>query len=313
MKRFFKHFGLIVLILIGAQTCAHAGQIYWATAAGEIQRANADGTNVETLVDNSGGWAIGLDAANGKMYWSGATPVGGQRGILRANLDGTEFEELISGLKHSNGIALDLLNQQVYWSETGEDHIRRANLDGTAMEEVVSPGYLWSPRDLALDINGGKVYWTGATGSGDAVRRANLDGSQVEDLVTGLAWPQGIALDFATGKMYWADSWPGFSKIQRANLDGTEVEDILVDLTSPQGIALDQNGHKIYWADQDTGSIWRANLDGTESEAIISGLTSPQGIAFIPEPGSLALLGTGFAGVLGYFLLRRKRTLPRRG
>ena len=82
---------------------------------------------------------------------------------------------------------------------------------------VASSRYLqegsW-PIGLALDLAGGKMYWTDyAT---DKIQRANLDGSGVEDLVTsGLDWPVGIALDLAGGKMYWTDR--GTDKIQRAS------------------------------------------------------------------------------------------------
>ena len=52
---------------------------------------------------------------------------------------------------------------------------------------------LQSPRGLALDAEGGKLYWTDS-GTGK-IQRANLDGSEVEDLVTeGLLSPRGLVL-----------------------------------------------------------------------------------------------------------------------
>ena len=58
--------------------------------------------------------------------------------------------------------------------------------------------------DIALDVAGGKMYWTGHRPlSLDTIHRANLDGSQIETLVSGLGLPNGLALDMAGGKMYW--------------------------------------------------------------------------------------------------------------
>ena len=37
------------------------------------------------------------------------------------------------------------------------------------------------PRDLALDRDGGRMYWTDS--GADKIQRAHLDGSRVEDLV----------------------------------------------------------------------------------------------------------------------------------
>ena len=90
------------------------------------------------------------------------------------------------------------------------------------------------PHGIALDVAGGKMYWT--DDSADRIQRANLDGSNIENLIThGLNDPYGIALDVAGGKMYWADE--GANKIQRANLDGSNVETLVPhELKDPHDI-----------------------------------------------------------------------------
>ena len=61
------------------------------------------------------------------IYW---TEVGTSK-IRRANLDGTNPVDHITGVSNGLGIALDLTNNQIYWAEAGTSKIRRANLDGT--------------------------------------------------------------------------------------------------------------------------------------------------------------------------------------
>ena len=132
----------------------------------------------------------------------------------------------------------------MYWSSK---HIQRANLDGSNVETLVRNAY---GDGIALDVAGGKMYWTAFL----TIRRANLDGSNVEDLVTELDAPAHIALDVAGGKMYWAEEDTG--KIRRANLDGSNVEDIVTGLREPVGIALGTTSPGVF------------NLDVTEDGSI---------------------------------------------
>jgi len=78
--------------------------------------------------------------------------------------------------------------------------IRRANLDGSGVEDLVTTG-LFEPNRIALDVAGGKMYWT--DNGTDKIQRANLDGSEVEDLVTTgppiPSTPFALALDFTPG------------------------------------------------------------------------------------------------------------------
>ena len=81
---------------------------------------------------------------------------------------------------------------QMYW--TGAGRIQRANLDGSNIEDLVVTGLDSPHEDLALDVAGGKMYWTDY--SSGTIRRANLDGSNIEDLITGLDLdsPSSLAL-----------------------------------------------------------------------------------------------------------------------
>ena len=193
--------------------------------------------------------------------------------IQRANLDGSEVEDLITGLGSLYGIALDVPGGKVYWTSVGAGAIQCANLGGSEVEDLITG--LGNLYGIALDVPGGKVYWTNV-GAG-AIQRANLDGSEVEDLITGLNEPDGIAVDVVNDKVYWVDL--GAGAIQRANLDGSEVEDLITGLGNPYGIALDVPGGKMYWTNGGAGAIQRANLDGSEVEDLITGLGNPYGIA----------------------------------
>ncbi len=179
---------------------------------------------------------------------------------------------------------------KLYWTDSNRSasKIQRANLDGSGIEDLVTSG-LDGPISLALDMTGGKMYWT--EGGAYKIQRANLNGSGVEDLYTtsaSLEIPYGIALDVAGGKMYWTVGGTS-NKIQRANLDGSGVEDLVTSgLTFPRGLALDVAGGKMYWANSGADKIQRANLNGSNVEDLVtSGLNSPTGIALDVAGGKM--------------------------
>ena len=216
-----------------------------------------------------------------KLYWSDW----GTDKIQRADLDGSNVEDLISGagLDGPNGLSLDPAGGKIYWVDAGTKKVQRANLDGSGIEDLVTGQDL--PFDLDLDVSGGKMYWTNSFPA--KIRRANLDGSGAEDLVT-LTIAGALALDVAGGKMYWTDRGTE-GKIQRADLSGSNVEDLVTSgLTGPSGLALDIAGGKIYWTDRGTDKIQRADLSGSNVEDLVtSGLDRPNGIALDVAGGKI--------------------------
>lgn len=166
------------------------------------------------------------------MYWTFFFDT--DSGILRADLDGSNLEKVVStGLDAAFGIALDLSRRKIYWSHG--NRISRVNLDGSNVEDLVTTG-LRQAVGLALHRRARKMYW--ADRAAKKIQRSNLDGSNVEDLVTtGLMDPWDVALDLGSAMIYWTDG--GTHKIQRANLDGSNIRGVVTGLETPSGIALD--------------------------------------------------------------------------
>ncbi len=265
----------------GVALDVEGGKIYWTNIERrEIWRANLDGRNREslTLLGLRGiPSAIILDVVGNKMYWTNVSIDTDVSSIQYANLDGSNIKPFVPELDLPTGIALDMDEGKIYWTDTGSEKIQRANLDGSNTETLITG--LENPTDIALDVEGGKIYWIDE--GRYTIQRANLDGSNIRTLVGGVVI-FGIALDVERGKIYWTDG--GRYGIQRANLDGSNVETFITELGNPTSIALDVEGSKIYWTDEGTdtpgtGTIQRANLDGSNVETFITGLETPAGIA----------------------------------
>ncbi len=207
------------------------GKIYWCSES-TIKRVNLDGTDIQLVaggLDSVTG--IFLDVSGGKIYWLDE----GQDKIQRADLDGANVEDLITGLSNDPlDLAVDVSGGKIYWTyRYGEIKIRRADFDGTNVEDLITVTGRSRPVEIAIDVSGGKMYWFDE--GQDKIQCANLDGTDIKNIASEV-WDGDIALDVSGGKIYWADYYE--DKIQRANLDGTNAEDVVIGLTDLSGIAL---------------------------------------------------------------------------
>jgi hypothetical protein len=160
------------------------------------------------------------------MYWSDVLD-----GIFRADLTGDNVQPLLSGA-FPTSIALDLVNDKIYWVSLNTSSIFRADLDGSD-EELVTNTSVTGLAGIAVHPGQGKVYWSN---DGGGIFRANFNGTNVEPLVDGAFVNGGrsLKLDIGAGKMYWT----GESSLSRANLDGTVIEPIYTGSFPGNHIAL---------------------------------------------------------------------------
>ena len=84
----------------------------------------------------------------GKIYWTDGKYPYRDRIIRRANLDGSNSEDLLTGLDSLGDLAVDDTAGKIYW--TDKSGIRRADLDGTNAEILLRE--LRYVRGIALDV-----------------------------------------------------------------------------------------------------------------------------------------------------------------
>ena len=132
-----------VVIVLSTFTYAQTNRVYWTEFSGSpsglIQRANLDGTNIESVVTGASfPFRIALDVAGDKIYWTEANQ--NPNKIRRANLsDGSDIEDLVIG-GNPVGIALEVLGGKMYWTNFAANNssIQRANLDGSDVESLLT-------------------------------------------------------------------------------------------------------------------------------------------------------------------------------
>ena len=164
----------------------------------------------------------------------------------------------------------------MYWvgATTGTLH----RLVGDAVETLVPN--VKNATSLAVDIAGGKLYWTEKTGKRTGrIRRANLDGTNVRLVKKLTSVPYGITLDPVNGKLYLTNA---YGKIQRLNVDGSNFQpNLITDLDTPRHLVLDVTDGKVYWTEttEASGRIQRAHLDGSSVQNVATGLVLPLSLA----------------------------------
>jgi DNA-binding beta-propeller fold protein YncE len=199
------------------------GKLYWCDREGmRVMRANLDGSNIETLVDSSGGdprpgpdarkWCVGIavDAARGKFYWTQkGDDNAGQGRIFRANIElprgrtpgnRQDIELLYDNLPEPIDLDLDVAHRVMYWTDRGDpprgNTVNRAPMDpapGNRKDPEILFSHLMEGIGLALDLKGGRMFFTDLAGS---VYSANLDGSNKKTLLfaegnlTGIAYAE---------------------------------------------------------------------------------------------------------------------------
>ncbi|KAK8744964.1 hypothetical protein OTU49_000374, partial [Cherax quadricarinatus] len=103
------------------------------------------------------------------------------------------------------GIAVDWVNDHVYWLDSVTRRIEVSHLDGSCRRPLVWTN-LQKPRALLLHPARDLLVWTD-WGSNPRIERAYLDGSERQVIIgEGLHWPNGITIDYPTETLYWVDA-----------------------------------------------------------------------------------------------------------
>jgi hypothetical protein len=253
--------------------------------------------------------------------------------VLTANAQTPVARVLVpSAGQGPDGVAVDVSGGYVYWTGMGvpaanDGFIMRSNLDGTNVKTLVPAGGTYTPKQMKLDLAGGKMYWSDREGM--RVMRANLDGSSIEALVTtgqtdadrmdNARWCVGLALDLARGFVYWSQKGPAnghVGSLRRApiaipagqtSITRTDVEILYDKLPEPIDVDLDLGAGFIYWTDRADNTVSRAPIEipagftassRTDRQILVPGVATAIGVA-LDLPRGKVYYTSGANGALG--------------
>ena len=216
---------------------------------------------------------VASEKSVGRLFFLDAS-VGGR--VVSVKADGSDRKVIVDGCRTPDGIVVDLEAGHIYWTNMGiptenDGSIERVDLDGRNRTTIVAEGDTFTPKQLHLEKNAGRIYWCDREGM--RVMRCNLDGSKIEILVDAsrgdarpgpdaTKWCVGITVDPDRGQMYWTQKGPdnaGAGRIFRANIDipkgenaanRTDIELLFDDLPEPIDLELDLRTRLMYWTDR---------------------------------------------------------------
>jgi low density lipoprotein receptor-related protein 5/6 len=151
-------------------------ELYWSDHVYDrIHKTDLD-TNMTTVLVSAqltNPFGLALDLEAGKLYWAD-TGIGRPGKIQRSNLDGTDVEDLVTGLSNPRDVAIDFVAGHIFWPDLSVGAIYRAELDG-------SDAGIWltdtgGSDAVAIDPISRRLYWTS---NRDGISSIRLDGSDL--------------------------------------------------------------------------------------------------------------------------------------
>ena len=245
--------------------------------------------------------------------------------IHSMNTDGSDRKTIVTDCRLCDGIVVDAEAGHIYWTNMGDPNlndgsIERADIDGRNRRTIVPEGGTFTPKQIHLDKQNGKLYWCDREGM--RVMRADLDGSQIETLVDAgrgeddrgdqTRWCVGITIDPERKQIYWTQKGPNKGnqgRLFRAGLDipreetasnRSDIEVFFDHLPEPIDLELDLKNRVLYWTDRGDpprgNTVNRASIDAKPPapEILITHLMEGIGIA-LDVPGDRMFV-TDFAG-----------------
>ena len=269
-----------------AKSQSTPGDIYFTESAQLVFRTTGGATTVEEILDN-GRWPLGLavDAAAGKVYWTD----GRARALIRADLDGTNAETLVSDL-YGSGVVIDTATQLVYFGNTSDGEINRLDLATMSVTAVATNVY--SPVDLAFNPTTGILYWTEMGQGGGQIRSLDTTGpNSPQTVVSGLVLPFGLSLDPLADRLYWTDMNDGTIRWVDPSSPGT-INTLMSGLNTPGGVLVDGATGMIYWVEVGGPQLKRASVaDPLNTTTTLNGFVAAADLALDSAAGKLYWTG----------------------
>ncbi|XP_059814006.1 nidogen-2 isoform X2 [Hypanus sabinus] len=201
---------------------------------------------------------IDYDCRDKMVYW---TDVAG-RTINRVSLEpGAEPEIIINtGLTSPEGLTIDYIHRNLFWTDSGLDKIETAAIDGSKRRVLVDTD-LVNPRAIVVDSHSGNLYWTDWNREAPKIETSHLDGTNRRILVKNdIGLPNGLTFDPFSSQLCWADA--GTKYLECIFPDGTGRRVVQSGLNYPFSIVAYSN--HFYYTDWRRDGIIVVPKDGSQ-------------------------------------------------
>uniref|UniRef100_A0A8C2ZHE9 Low density lipoprotein receptor-related protein 8, apolipoprotein e receptor n=1 Tax=Cyclopterus lumpus TaxID=8103 RepID=A0A8C2ZHE9_CYCLU len=222
--------------------------------------------------------ALDVDVSTNKMFWCDLY----HRKIYRYASDSSQQLTLIDSLHSPEGLAVDWVHKNIYWTDSGNKSISVATGDGRKRKVLIATE-LSEPRAIAVDPHQGFMYWSDWGGQAK-IEKAGMNGVDRQVLVSEhIEWPNGITLDLSNRRLYWVDS--KLHLLSSVDLNGDNRKVLLSShhhLGHPFALSVFED--RIYWTDLEDEAIYSANrLTGHDVVKVAEYLNNPLDLVVFHE------------------------------
>lgn len=184
----------------------HEGICHFPANLADMNINNVTLNNQCFLLDSKGYLALGMHAKSDTLYFSTNNT---DKWINRVRMEyDAPLENIVGGVGIVQGIALDWVSSNLYWTDSLHKTINVAREDGMYQQVLIDEA-LENPLGIAVHPGRSILIWTDS-GNHPKVEWAYLDGSG-RTLITNnsLGHPSHVFVDFKKDMLYWADTLLG--------------------------------------------------------------------------------------------------------
>ncbi|XP_066145382.1 low-density lipoprotein receptor-related protein 4 isoform X1 [Euwallacea fornicatus] len=268
--------------------CDQVPQTYLLVASrysiSQISLDTADGWDVSLPVKDNLGNVLDIDFHYRKnlVFYADI----GRNVIKSVNIyNMSDVRTIVSdNLTSPDGITVDWLAGNIYWTNTGNKKIEVARLDGSSRKTVVSK--LGDPRSVVCNPKAGYLFWSDWDQNNPRIERSHLNGSHRRTIISeGLTFPIGLAIDFALRRLYWIDAKLNVEKIESSDFNGYHRLALPIDSSEEKAhpFSLSQYREWLFWTDWDQRCVMRAEKINGNGRTIIRSMHAVMGITMVTE------------------------------
>ncbi|CAB3388254.1 Hypothetical predicted protein [Cloeon dipterum] len=192
---------------------------------------------------------IDIDCHEGRVFWS---DING-KAIRSADYNGVNSSRFLGAeIESPEGIAVDYVSRNIFWTDSALNHIAVASLEDTDKRKILINEGLINPRGIAVYPSFGKLFWSDWNRMSPKIEMANMDGTDRSVFVRdNIRLPNSLIVDAERDELCWADA--GTKNIECMGVRNGYRRTIVSECEYPFSVAMSSSHY--YWTDWETKKV----------------------------------------------------------